>query len=380
MLALLRNWFPYPLPLLWVLAAIFSLAAWELTYLMTIGAGLDATKELVLRDGVAVAAAAALGMARVYLYHPFYQADYACWLALTPWNPSKPLPFAPVHVTPQDLLLLALPIALFHDLQISWACFPLAFLAGYLIYLAWTFLRSGMETYGYTILFGVGLMVRLIPWPELSLIVGAILYDVAMTGLDTWLARFPRPFWPYDRLLPEPVAVGWPLADLREKPDPARSWLGTWAAAPGSLLAGWGAYCGVAAVIGHQAFPIGDFAFLVGVIVFCPAMCAAFPRWGAYMADAQPPIDVWGRLGTGRWIIPGYDVIHLAPLATLLVPPALVAFLLLAGWPLAVAAGISVALLGLIAGCAPPAWSTWRLTGDCCLTRHLAKNLEMSEA
>jgi hypothetical protein len=36
-----------------------------------------------------------------------------------------------------------------------------------------------------------------------------------------------------------------------------------------------------------------------------------------YCANYRPPISLWGRILTLRWIVPGYDRVFLTPLATL---------------------------------------------------------------
>jgi hypothetical protein len=82
-----------------------------------------------------------------------------------------------------------------------------------------------------------------------------------------------------------------------------------------------------------------------------------------YVAGYAPPISIFGRVATGRWIIPGYDVVFIAPLAAV----AAAWLIMLTGE----AAGIAIALYApLAAGAAvwlalalPPRRETWQLTG-----------------
>src|SRR5262249_12037823 len=41
---------------------------------------------------------------------------------------------------------------------------------------------------------------------------------------------------------------------------------------------------------------------------------APISRLSLYLSGYLPPISIWGRLTTGRWIIPGYDKVFVAPL------------------------------------------------------------------
>ena len=41
-------------------------------------------------------------------FHPVHRPEYRAWLACTPWTAAKPLPLGPVHLIPQDGVILAL--------------------------------------------------------------------------------------------------------------------------------------------------------------------------------------------------------------------------------------------------------------------------------
>src|SRR5262245_27308419 len=43
---------------------------------------------------------------RAIAYHPLFRPSYRTWLAGTPWKIPKPLPLGPIHLVPQDVLLV----------------------------------------------------------------------------------------------------------------------------------------------------------------------------------------------------------------------------------------------------------------------------------
>ncbi len=74
-----------------------------------------------------------------------------------------------------------------------------------------------------------------------------------------------------------------------------------------------------------------------------------------------PPISLWGRVRTLRWIIPGYDQIFLAPLSIFVVET--VADLARKHFDLLVVAPVSVFLTLLIAFNMGPTLRNWHTTG-----------------
>src|ERR1700722_2302747 len=51
------------------------------------------------------------GIYRVRHFHPVWRNDYRMWLRLTPWRPGSPLPFGPIQLAPQDVVLFGLVLA-----------------------------------------------------------------------------------------------------------------------------------------------------------------------------------------------------------------------------------------------------------------------------
>ena len=100
-------------------------------------------------------------------------------------------------------------------------------------------------------------------------------------------------------------------------------------------------------------------------IFFYVTPFAFFIRLLVYIGPCRPPISLWGRIMTARWIIPGYDCVFVAPLCTLLVALIGLAVGIVADpaywgtvvYPLTMAAALIVALnMG-------PSLARWRLTG-----------------
>src|SRR5205807_2369048 len=69
------------------------------------------------------------------------------------------------------------------------------------------------------------------------------------------------------------------------------------------------------------------------------ALCAFF-RAFAYLARTRPPISWRGRLVKGRWIIPGYDRVWVAPLMVAAISAVLAQWLDRSGLPIPVWAGV----------------------------------------
>src|SRR5262249_56326467 len=97
--------------------------------------------------------------------------------------------------------------------------------------------------------------------------------------------------WPFDIIRPRDVAVSISYRDGLML----------------SLLLGWWMY-----VILQRIDPQARFGANF-VLVFI-AQFAIAGRIGTYCWGYAPPISLWGRIFTLRWVIPGYDYVFLAPL------------------------------------------------------------------
>jgi hypothetical protein len=104
------------------------------------------------------------------------------------------------------------------------------------------------------------------------------------------------------------------------------------------------------------------YGVLAAALVF-----ATFASWLArlliYLRGYQSPLTFWGRIGTFRLLIPGYDQVLVAPFCTLIVAPVTLAVLVRARVPLDISVAIATGLTVLCALLAPPRLRRWRLTG-----------------
>jgi hypothetical protein len=315
--------------------------------------------------GLVILAAVAYGLYRVYAFHPSANAGYRDWLATTPWTGRQPLPW-PVHLVPQDAFVLAILCGM------SWLIWPpsalavlQAFLTAYLLDLAVSLFVTGEWRFGYIVAAGLGAAVWQWQNAIYSLVLGLVTYLLAYLGLQrslrcfpwnaTWLETFKAKMrtganasalgWPFGRLAPEEPEEGWRI--------PLRH------AVLISLLCGWWAFALVSLI--HEP---EDRANVMMIAAVCGILLVPIVRLALYCDGYAPPISLGGRIFTGRWLMPGYDQVFVAPLlaaflgAMLLWVCWLYGVDLLFGGPPA----ISVTLL-LILGMGPTL-KEWRLTGN----------------
>jgi hypothetical protein len=82
-----------------------------------------------------------------------------------------------------------------------------------------------------------------------------------------------------------------------------------------------------------------------------------------YLAGHLPPISIMGRIAARRWILPGYDVMFIAPLVALFVALALPKLLLLIGVPPLLAFPFSTAMTVWVCFGMRPTIVEWHYTG-----------------
>jgi hypothetical protein len=321
---------------------------------------------LLLHLGVLVYAAH-----RVFSFHPAFSSAYHNWLATTPWTSRQPLPVGPIHLVTQDFLILAFLAGL------AWMRHPLVsppglileFLIVYVLSLAVSFSVLKMPWFAYAIAFGLGLVAFLAPRLWLALAIAAAIYVVAYLGLrraldnfEDWdlgwmdeqpmlslsqekgLDRLRRKIlgWPYDSIRPQEVA---PSITYRD---------GTML----SLLIGWWFFVIVSYVPSDHRFEVGC------VLAGFACQFTVFARLAAYCWGYAPPINVWGRIFTLRWIIPGYDQVFLAPLATIGVTAGGIWAQRHLNAPAGIAAPLTIAAIFLFTLNGAPTLKRWRLTGN----------------
>ncbi|HVC94938.1 MAG TPA: hypothetical protein VND64_14680 [Pirellulales bacterium] len=366
------TWLRVVLPPGW--AVVLALACWlscESLYFWieswVPGAG-TAAGILKGRDAVVCAMAACYAVYRVIAFHPLFNESYYLWLTLTPWRRGTPLPVGPVHLVAQDALVLGLMLTLMHNPQI-WRLTPVSlFFLSYLGTLAVSFLLVGMWGFGYGLAFGLGLVVYLDVREPAGLIACLPLTVLGQLGLRAQWDRFPwqvLPLW--DKLRKQFIpskrtvdGLGWPFDQFQ--PQPSTVGISYRDGVLLSLLAGWWVF----ALAANETTPNSNRGVAYALYWYL-LLAIVFSRLFRYCRHHRPPISLWGRLWTLRWIIPGYDLVFLAPFATILVgvgaPAALELLVRSTGFSLPVVP-ISSSLVLLLAINLGPTFETWRLTGN----------------
>lgn len=363
------RWMREVLPPNWAIALAFLFylipETWYVWWQWCVGISDAGEPFLRVRDGGMALVCAAYGLSRVWAFHPAFRPRYRQWLSLTPWTSEKPLPLGPIHLVAQDLFVLAVACLLLHDSPFRLLLPPAAFLGAYLAAVCVSLLTIDVWKTGYVLAFGLGLAARLGHPPAAALFVLVILYPLAYLGLRRSLARFPwqTPKWLED-LSPDrrsnrqgtaKSTLGWPYDhlhfDFSERPVARKHGVLV------SLLAGWYLYATVSLMPQHDRPGMLGLIFM-GCVLFC-----VVGRTLTYCALHWPPISLWGRIRTLRWIIPGYDQVLLAPLCSLSVAAATVAACVL-GLPPEIAIPIASSLVLLITLNMGPSVKRWRLTGN----------------
>ena len=329
-----------------------------------------------LRDFLLRVGAAGYGAWRLLGWHPVFLKEYRTWLLNTPWDSARPLPLGPVHFVWQDLAVIAGLFAWgrWHA-TFSPSYLPLCAIVGYLITLMATFPRDRLWVFFYGLIFGLGLVVRFWQQPYIATILALMLYGFALLGLKRTLLELPQQdqefeekFWNAFGLPPTAEGtqqwIGWPHDSLAPV---AHNLHVTWIhGLLLSLAGGWLFHVAIVlfvlysvddsraqATVLFEALQQGaqlaaaDSARLkinaqrleearaseglrMGVLVAMlyvgvPLACC---RFLLYRVGYRPPINLWGRLLTSRWIMPLYDRIYGAPLCIV----ALLAFAWWLGW------------------------------------------------
>jgi hypothetical protein len=310
-------------------------------------------------------AAFVYGPYRVGAFHPGLRPGYRAWLTTTPWTSRKPLPLGPVHLVLQDVVLLALGTVLTGwEMPQKAAILPLIFLAGYLTVLGLSLARTETALWAWAVWFGLGLVVRLLPNLLAALAAAGVTYVVAYVGLRRSLTHFPwdQPLSESGRtpLIESAAAgnpLGWPFARLgpRFLNEPSISRRSAFLT---SLLVGWWSYA-VAALPWDPAEREGGLV----VVVLIAAVSLPGIRLLIYINGYEAPISLLGRLATGRWFIPGYDQVFVAPLLAVWIGLELTVVVEFAGLDTLVGMPLVLALILLIVLSVGPSLKTWRLTG-----------------
>ncbi|HLJ11652.1 MAG TPA: hypothetical protein VKU82_10700 [Planctomycetaceae bacterium] len=306
---------------------------------------------------------------RVLAFHPIFIPEYRIWLARTPWTIHLPLPVGPVHLVAQDALVVGLlaGVAWLEHPAIRVPHLVVMFLFSYEVCMALSFAVLRMRWFAYLTAFGLGLLCLFWNSDLAALKVAVVLYSTSFVGLRRALTRFSEWQWSDDQQF-QPLSLekavdrakqkilGWPFDIIRSKDvAPAIAYRDGFML---SLLLGWWLFVAVrrigagvppAAPIFITAL-ISQFAVFIRVAIYC---------WGYF-----PPISVWGRIFTLRWIVPGYDRVFLTPLVTMLVTT--IGLAAPSQWAIDVDVAVSVtlSLVFMTTLNLGPSLLTWRLTGN----------------
>jgi hypothetical protein len=356
-----ENWRP-TLPFTMVPVALGAV------YLLTYGVDMVAiwfglkppAEENNWRIAVLSMAAAFQGGWRVAGFHPFYNSQYRKWLSVTPWSCGQPLPQGPVHLIWTDALTVAAMCLVAYSDSPAWTWVPIpVFMCAYLVVVNVTF-AGKLGVYSAIALFAAPLAVY--PYRDIyvALAVLAGLYVLARVGLHQYFRDFPwsTDYWTVDMVEEmkknaiRQNVIGWPfkLLCVRERePVSLRT-----AVIIGLIVTWWmEVFCQMT----EERYSFGFFMLAMSVIYV-----AGFRTLG-YTALYRSPISIFGRISTGRLIIPKYDKVFIAPLCIVLagaVVPLALWFAHLNGvW----AFRLCVFSVAFFAVDLPPTRRDWQLTG-----------------
>lgn len=342
---------------------------------------------------------------------PFPDTPYRAWLLTTPYDGRKPLPLGPVHLVPQDLLVLgALEAVLVAYGNIASGMAVAFFLAIYTVFgtvFAWN-LGIRIETTGALAMGAVAVLVstELLPVLICFLVAYGLIFVAIRRALprlareETGVSGFgvltapetepPRDDTPGNIEIDlsntrgtnaEPsLRYGWPLGPL--SPVTPRRRIPLREGAILSALSGLYFYAAGERIVTSvwadaPALRPADWperiavSFLVAILAVC-AVWRLFIFWKTH----RSPISPLGRLFTGRFVVPGYDKVFLSPLLAMAVAPVLALPLLALGAPVKLVVPTAVALGLFIAIEGPPSYAQWHLTGHYRLVPELTVRME----
>ncbi|MBI3466788.1 MAG: hypothetical protein HY000_27565 [Planctomycetes bacterium] len=367
------RWLRLTLPPAWLIAAFFVLYGIAefgglVVSLLTGTRPVPSGRPLSLGGIVILYGALVLGFYRGVYFHPLFQPMYREWLEQTPWTSRHPLPLGPVHLVLQDLLVgvvLALLTLRHPKLQFYWA--PLLFVGSYIMPVAWTFRPTGQFPFDYAIWFGLPLAVRMAMTPWAAAAVLLVLYLVTLWGFRSALADFPwslpeefRALFDQEKLRERQRQrmLGWPFNRLQ--PGVKTNWLSRREGVLVSLLLGWFVYV-LFALLPQDIRTEAELRVWLALSSAGIAGSLVLARLLTYCWGYVPPISLWGRIRTLRWIIPGYDRVLVAPICAALVAAVGVEACNLFD-PVWVAP-LTVTVCSLIALTMGPSLERWRMTG-----------------
>ncbi|MCA9027410.1 MAG: hypothetical protein KDA86_19525 [Planctomycetaceae bacterium] len=336
------------------------------------------------------------GGLRAVHFFPNERNDYGQWLAATPWRGPQRLPFGSVHLVPQDAVVPAVYLAATWWLTDSLALgmtMVLTALISYYLGIAGLCgsKRSGWAGYAIMLCLAFAMAFALTHWLALLFLLPCELF--ARWGIANSLRQFPEWSGQLDgeqRLPPEWLkrdgkrvrgTLGWPHSVFHPctPPEPISFrepllisvqfgvWLWAFIHLTKTLLVRIASTDpDIALQFVQRCYPL---IFVLGLLI-------AVLRCVFYVLSLRPSLSLWGRLATGRLILPSYDRVFLVPLLILAVSVGLT----MLGSQLQLSpewyVPVSVMILTMIAFTVGQSMAEWRLTATCRLTPRWMNNVQ----
>ena len=152
------------------------------------------------------------------------------------------------------------------------------------------------------------------------------------------------------------MKLGWPFDVMGPKREPTSLSL-DWAVAF-AILAGWWMF------VLLQVCRDTDAVVVPAGFLFLSVILLVGNRIIRYLGNYRPPINLWGRIRTFRWIIPRYDLVFIAPALIMILASSLKWLVLDFKLPIDVVLPLVMVLIYLTGLCCPPRLERWRLTGN----------------
>jgi len=322
---------------------------------------------------------------RVWVFHPALRTGYYHWLRGTPWTSRHPLPLGPIHLVWQDLLLLAIVVAVgWLRLQEQALVIAVAFLIAYLLMLGAVHFVTGTKYWAFATGFSMGLIILCLRDPLSLVCAGAAGYAIAYLGLRAALAGFPwdQSFIQRVQEVASPpkgtkqvgvqADLGWPY----NRTGPMVSDMRGLAMSDASLLAALAGWWFFAILYQCRMLPdviANGYLVYYGCLVFGIAI-----RLAVYCDGYWPPLSLLGRLAHGRWVIPGYDQVFAAPLLAVVVGVAALVVPRLTGLDPLLTIPVAFDLtLWILLGMGP-SLQAWRLTGNHRIVPGIARGSQLT--
>lgn len=372
------RWFRVVSPPAWTIGlALAFYFAIEGLHQFTLALHAEAESRRLGQASAAVVASltAAYALFRGIAFHPASRDEYLAWLALTPWRFPKPLPLGPVQVVAQDLVVLVLFEILLLDAPLDMRLLvPAIFL--FVLTSCWALWlwATGSRSAAYEMGYALGATLWVSSWSYLAGGVCVLVtYVFSIRRLRESFATFPWASYTVRRqrnrqlrsrarksqgAISEFATWGWAfdvLSPQRSEQLPRQDRLLL------SGLAGWWAL----AILAHTRVELLE--PLVAMVSIFAGGIYCLRQVLRYIWSHAPPISFLGRLVTGRWVIPSYDV-ALIPVVYYLAAVGVASFLVLpsGAWPVRYVLPGTLTLYLVLMNLVCPDLDKWRLT---CKTR-----------